>query len=209
MSSFISSLSSKAKLPQSSRNFSVRSVKKKVISPTVLTNISYISSPTSNFSPHSSEIHRQSFVSRSNPNEENLSRNESTDARQYNYLLKLRRKRLKPLDTSPTISKYIQVISSLFTMAHCTRDRISALNILNIFVSLKYTENVDALVQMFKDLSGITNFNSITFNHNDLIAICNDSKVDKMFKALLQSVKAYSFIGNQYIFDCLLEIIKN
>ncbi|OMJ87042.1 hypothetical protein SteCoe_11283 [Stentor coeruleus] len=83
------------------------------------------------------------------------------------------------------LNKYSEVINALFVMAHRYHGKISALNISQIFISMRYTSNSTNLIQMFKDISDCKDFNIIAFSRDEILNICMDSRVDTILESLI------------------------
>lgn len=106
------------------------------------------------------------------------------------------------------LNKYSEVINALFVMAHRYHGKISALNISQIFISMRYTSNTTNLIQMFKDISDCKDFNSIVFSRDEILDLCMDSRVDTMLEALIFDCIHKNKNSSAITYEDLLKTVK-
>ncbi|OMJ71894.1 hypothetical protein SteCoe_29777 [Stentor coeruleus] len=106
------------------------------------------------------------------------------------------------------LNKYSEVINALFVMAHRYHGKISALNISQIFISMRYTSNATNLIQMFKDISDCKDFNVIAFSRDEILDLCIDSRVETILEALILECIHKNKNSTAVTYEELLKTIK-
>ena len=101
--------------------------------------------------------------------------------------------------------KFIEVINSLFKISSCSQEIIPALSILNLLISLECTSNVKALVQVLREIGGSNDIKSISFTRDELILLCEDTRVERMLQALNNDLFARP---KDHKLDGLIGVIK-
>ena len=120
-----------------------------------------------------------------------------------------KKEKLKSSRKIQQTNKLSNVINALFVMANCKHGRIHANNMIQIFLSLKYTANYEVLVQVFKDLSDSRTIEAISFSQIEILTICMDQRVDKILSVMVFEYEKKNYKTNDYIFDHVFSIIRN
>lgn len=115
---------------------------------------------------------------------------------------------LKKFQAAEKSHKFSAVAKALISMASASSDKASATNAVQLFISLGFTTDYEALVSMFKNIFDFQVFQNIFFSCADVIKICEEPRIDSILRALVQEAKDNYGKDKTEGFDCLVNIIK-
>lgn len=118
------------------------------------------------------------------------------------------RRNLQKKITKGKRKRFEDIATALLHLTNSTNNKVSALNCSQLFISLGYVTEHEALSNMFSIMCKGDALSKILLKKGEILRVCEDPRVDGILSALLREYKLSGNREKAEEFDSLVDIIK-
>ena len=99
----------------------------------------------------------------------------------------------------PVFTNYAQVISALFSIYNCEKQRIQGNHLISLFQGIGFCDGPEVLIDIIQGISEGLSINMIFYSKQDLIKLCEDAKTENLLRILVKDTISNGFFKEKSV----------